>query len=1189
MRPGGRTHGEIPLLLGSLAVAVLAQTVGARLGVSENILTVIGGSLFLAQAYFLLLLARRFASIRAATLTAAGAGLIVAILFLIVGNRHLTTLPLAFIYALYLCTVGYAVLLFVREMRRKRGVVPRRMLAIALGTVAIILAILFPAVSTALGLSLSQTHLLAATLALAASIEYVVGFTPPSWLLRRWQMPEIASFIRDESRDRDIDAAMARLAVVALRITGAKWVGVIQTVGVHASARWYGISDEPEPPPSHFDARLGGLLAQAATESKPGVSRTLDDLPEGLRSWVVQSGVQEYSAVPIGSREHQVGLLLVLASRGFLFAHDDVDLLVHLAHHTAVTVENVRLLDAATREAARLSVVNGVMEALMRPLDQDVLAREIVRAIFNAVSADVAELFTLDPDGLLTRIAKLPEDDTPLRLLSGTGVPGLAAQQRMMVFSEDVQSDERFARREEALREGYRSALAVPLFAQGVPVGVYTLIHKHSHSYTEDEEHILQALAAPIAAALHNAILHHTAEKRLQQFTTLHESAVALAAERSVDALLSRIADAARRLTDARYGALSTLDEDGRIARFVTSGLNGAPNSHSLSMPTGRGLLGDVLYGGKVIRIADIAAHPRALGLPPGHPPMRSLLGVPIAYDGQTLGMLYVSEAPREEFSEVDESALQGLAALAAVAITNANLFARLDDARQAAERANEELADANRAKSDFLASVSHELRTPLNAILGFTELMLDDDGLALERRRHYLETVHTSGKHLLSLINDILDLSKIEAGRMDLQIEDFDASLAIREVLTAVEPLATQGGLQLAGQSEPGMRVQADRGKFKQILYNLISNAIKFTDKGGSVEVECHRRENEFILSVADTGIGIAPDDQQRIFDAFQQLDASSERQYKGTGLGLALVRQFVLLHSGRITVQSQLGQGSRFEVCLPSRTGMSDSEVAAASTHEVTDAPLILVVEDDPRSEALLRHSLEGAGYRVATAHNGEEALVKARALLPTAITLDVLLPGIDGWGVLEVLKSDPQTRNLPVVVVTVADDRRRAYALGASDYFVKPVNRDVLLERLARYTNLPGSRRTVLAVDDEQASLDLTAGILQGAGYRVIVAHNGGEALELVRCDPPDVILLDLLMPEMSGVAVLAELRRMEATREVPVLILTARDLTEEDKRQLSGTALAVLHKGEHANADLVQWIRFALGIDNMEEHP
>ncbi len=1190
LKIGRKAYVEIPLVLGAMAVAAPLLTIGFLAGLPGGILTTVIGSLFLAQAYFLVLLARRFARVRALTLWFVTAGLLIAVTDLALVDDNIDIGSFIITCAFYLFMNAYAASLFLREMRTKRGVVPRRMLAIALATAAITLAALVLASPILIHLAIPRDHLIAAMLALVASVGYVGGFTPPGWLLRRWQEPEIASFIRGEPKARATDAALEHLGNTALRMTGARSVGIVETAAGagNAPVRWYAHKDEPIMLGSQFEVPARGIVANAVVEGRPGVSRILEELPQDVRNWAVQFGIQEYTAVPIADEDRKIGVLLVLADRGFLFAQDDIDLLGQLAHHTAITVENVRLLSVATREAARLAAVNRVMEALIRPLDPDVLAREIVQALAEAVEVDVSELFTLDPDGLhLMRIARYPGDAGPMRWAAGEGIQGLALAQGRVILSEDVQGDRRFSRQEEALREGYRSAFTVPLLAQGSPVGAYILIHKHVHVYVEEERDVLRALTVPIAVALRNAILHSSAERRLQRFQALHESALALASELSMDDLLTQIADAARRLVGAGRAAVFVLDGSGGSGRFVASGLGEDERSMLGPRPTAREFLEYSLRSG-TLRQGIKTTEPSAFA--EGLPSARRFLEVPISYGLRVLGTFVLTDNQRgPEFSDEDERSLRALAAHAAVAITNATLFTSIDEARRAAEQANDDLAHANRAKSEFLASMSHELRTPLNAILGFTELMLDDDGIDLPRRRHYLETVHSSGSHLLSLINDILDLAKVEAGRMDLQPEDFDAPLAAREVLTAIQPLAEQGGIRVDLQAEPDLHVQADRGKFKQILYNLVSNAIKFTDQGGRVDVECLHGEGEFILAVTDTGIGIAPEDQQRIFDAFQQLHGTSERPYKGTGLGLALVRQFVELHGGRITLRSNLGEGSRFEVHLPLREGTALIEAAVAeSAVEDTDAPLILVVEDDPRSEAILRHYLEGGGYRVVTARDGEDALLKARNLRPSAITLDVLLPGIDGWGVLEVLKSDPQTRDLPVVVVSVTDDPRRAYALGASDYFVKPVNREILLERLSRHTRLSSAQQTVLAVDDEKTDLDLMAGILRGAGYRVLEARSGREALDLVQRDPPDLIVLDLVMPELSGFAVLEELRRRGATRQVPVLVLTPRDLTAEDKRQLSGHALIrVLRKGVHVHAHLVEWVRFALRSKDREE--
>jgi signal transduction histidine kinase/CheY-like chemotaxis protein len=511
-------------------------------------------------------------------------------------------------------------------------------------------------------------------------------------------------------------------------------------------------------------------------------------------------------------------------------------------------------------------------------------------------------------------------------------------------------------------------------------------------------------------------------------------------------------------------------------------------------------------------------------------------------------------------------------------------------EANQQLRQANDALARASRLKSEFLANMSHELRTPLNAIIGFSELLLDEpalDGPADDAdpaaRALYLETIHSSGQHLLALINDILDLSKVEAGKMELQPEQFSLSEAIAQVLTTVRPLAAKKQIDLNADAAAVGEIVADPGKLKQILYNLLSNAIKFTPEGGRVTVTSANLGTDIRLTVADTGIGIAPEDQERIFDEFQQLDAGLARKFEGTGLGLALTKRFVALHGGRIWVESAPGQGSRFHVLIPRQSASLAPEIATPSggTSSVSsdERPLVLIVEDDPQAANLLTVYLERGGYRTAVATDGEQALTAARELQPFALTLDILLPKLDGWEVLRALKLDTRTRDIPVVVISVVDDEPLATALGATDYFLKPVDRQALLDRLARYTfttKLKEQPVRVLVVDDDPAALDLLDGMLRPTGFTILRADGGAVGIERARVEQPDLILLDLMMPVVSGFDVVAALKTEPTTRDIPILIITAKDLTAEDKRMLNGHVAAVLQKGTLGRVDLLTWL-------------
>jgi signal transduction histidine kinase/DNA-binding response OmpR family regulator len=499
--------------------------------------------------------------------------------------------------------------------------------------------------------------------------------------------------------------------------------------------------------------------------------------------------------------------------------------------------------------------------------------------------------------------------------------------------------------------------------------------------------------------------------------------------------------------------------------------------------------------------------------------------------------------------------------------------------------RANQELKRAEEMEKRFLANMSHELRTPLNAILGFAELLIDnrESDIAPDRRRKFLETIHRSGKHLLALINDILDLAKVDAGQMTIEVESIPAGLAVLEALGVVEPLAQDRGIVLASDIDEAVSIAADPGRFKQILLNLLSNAIKFTDQGGHVSVTASQEGQSVRFEVTDTGIGITQEDQARLFHEFQQASPADRRQ-QGTGLGLALTRRLVELHGGAVGLDSVPNKGSTFWFTMPLAAQKATSANASPDQPVRGVGPLILVVEDDESAAELLIHYLHSAGYQTEVARDGIEALEKARRLTPAAITLDVMLPELDGWEVLAELKQDQRTRDIPVVVVSVTNQQSNGRALGAADYFVKPVNRDALIARLSRYafTGTVKQREVkVLVVDDDPEARELVAKILEPLGFTVIRAANGEEGVELARQTAPDLVILDLVMPGISGFEVVRILKADLYTRAIPVLVVTAKDITPKDKKALSGDVEMVLSKGSLASIDLSAWLEEALG--------
>jgi len=513
-------------------------------------------------------------------------------------------------------------------------------------------------------------------------------------------------------------------------------------------------------------------------------------------------------------------------------------------------------------------------------------------------------------------------------------------------------------------------------------------------------------------------------------------------------------------------------------------------------------------------------------------------------------------------------------------------VVAALDRARllERIKQANTNLTEANRHKSVFLASMSHELRTPLNAILGFSELLIDanEGQFPPATRKRFLEQIHSSGKHLLGLINDILDLSKIEAGQMELRVQQVTVAEIVTQVAATVEPLTAQKKIELRVAEDSAGDITADAGKVKQMLLNLVSNAVKFTPEGGVVTIGTRRLDSTVELTVTDTGIGIAKQDQDRIFHEFQQVDSGVGRSQPGTGLGLTLTRRFARLHGGDVRLESLPDQGSVFTITLPiTSVHGHQATVDALDSFSVGDAsrPLVLVVEDDPAAAELLTRQLGRAGFATDVARTGTEALKKALDRKPAAITLDILLPDLDGWEVLTRLKREAATSDIPVVVVSVVDNPELGIALGALDYFVKPVPAQELISRLSRFKfgRKAGDKPRILIVDDEPANREWLKRILEPAGFAVIQARGGREAIDLTRSRKPDLVMLDLMMPEVTGFDVVEALRADEGTKSTPIMVLTAKHLTEADIRQLNGHVSTILKRGSTGASDLLGLLR------------
>jgi signal transduction histidine kinase/CheY-like chemotaxis protein len=486
-------------------------------------------------------------------------------------------------------------------------------------------------------------------------------------------------------------------------------------------------------------------------------------------------------------------------------------------------------------------------------------------------------------------------------------------------------------------------------------------------------------------------------------------------------------------------------------------------------------------------------------------------------------------------------------------------------------------IKEADRLKSQFLATMSHELRTPMNSIIGFSEILSERLATRIEPKHlGFLNHIHTSGQHLLGVINDILDLSKIEAGKMEIYPEFFSAGPVIESVCSVMRGMA-RANAKLVVDVQPDLpQIETDLAKFKQVLFNLLSNAVKFSPDGKPIRVSAKLLDGAVTVSVRDEGIGVAPEHHALIFEEFRQVDSSARREFGGTGLGLALVKKFVELQGGSVTVDSSLGSGSTFSFTLPVR---SRAAVVTRVPEPHTDAARVLVIEDDPNAFELIASALGSAGFFAIRARHGDEALRLARESKPVAVTLDLVLPGVDGWEVLKRLKADPATSDLPVVIISMVENRDLGLALGADDYFVKPVDRDRLVAKVRAITDRGphSSRPRLLVIDDDAAVHALLDEDLSILGFAIDNAYSGEEGLRAAVNATPDVIVLDLMMPNMSGFEVADSLKDDPRTANIPIVVLTSKEISTEDRALLQTKVKCFVDKGNSAREQLVRELR------------
>jgi len=671
-------------------------------------------------------------------------------------------------------------------------------------------------------------------------------------------------------------------------------------------------------------------------------------------------------------------------------------------------------------------------------------------------------------------------------------------------------------------------------------------------------------------------------------------------------------------------GAIYQYDEwDGA---FAVAAAHGTARNLQPRLGLHEGVIGQAVLDRRIVVLDDSeqsvvgsrqSPEPSVLMPPKGYPqsavlvvntgldlvPARATVIVPVYYQDRIMGAMALAHS-----AAPDETTLTFLTQLGqqlGIALQNLDQYTNLQtlssqlQSRQAEiEMKNQDLERADQMKSEFLANMSHELRTPLNAIIGFSELLQEQFyGPLNTEQDEYLTNIRTAGEHLLGLINDILDLSKIEAGRMELDLEEVDLPQVLASSITIVKEKAHNNGIHLSVDAGDAGAITADARKLKQIIFNLLSNAVKFTPSGGAVNLTAHTEGAMVAIAITDTGAGIGPEDQQKLFREFTQVDGSLSRRHEGTGLGLALTKRLVELHHGTISVHSVLGAGSTFTVRLPlARTEDSGlrtegmpvpTQSSVLSPQSFRETPRILVIEDDDPTAELIAAYLASAGYETERARNGAEGLEMARSLKPDGITLDVMMPVMDGWTFLQESSVDAELSQIPVIVLSLANDLKHGYSLGASAVLGKPIRRDELFAALAKVNVLPtgsGPAR-VLVVDDDPKAVDLVSDYLASFGHQVHKAYSGAHGIAIAGDEHPDLVILDLMMPEVNGFMVVEKLRENPRTSDIPIIILTAKIVSADERRRLNGHIVAIAEKSGIDRAAFLSEVNRAVRLHAM----
>lgn len=930
--------------------------------------------------------------------------------------------------------------------------------------------------------------------------------------------------------------------------------------------------------------REGHTLESFIDVINQGQSEPLEVIPIPDSTWpqdwaTLVAPLTLHGEVVIGAVDFEI------SKRDSGWEEDTIRIVDTVANQAAQMIESVRLFEQTQAAREEAEALYEVGRALVASESEQEMFHTVLRKLLTTLGLKQGGILFFELDKRFGKLHALFEDGEPVEPYLRFPIEGNLSYLELIetkepLAIEDVATDPLVASvRESNLERNIASILLLPIIINDEVVGsIGADAVGQPHIFTDREINLASAMADQLSLTLQNRWLLEETRRRAIQLQTSSEVGRVATSILDQDIMLAEAVELIKDHFGFYHAQIFLVDDTKQYALL-----------HKSTGEAGKKLLAanyKVSIGDKSV-IGQVARHRKSmvardmdapdLGVPFQRnkylPEARAELAIPLQVGTLLIGILNVHSTAPDDFTREDISTIETLAAQLAIAIQNARAFR---EQQETAER----LKEIDKLKTQFLANMSHELRTPLNSIIGFSRVILKGiDGPLTELQKADLTSIHNSGQHLLGLINNILDLSKIGAGKMELNFEEIEVGPIIKSVMATALALVKDKSVDLVQEVPDNLPiVWADPTRLRQVVLNLVSNACKFTDEG-KVTLKARAEREKIVISVSDTGIGIPEEKLDSIFEEFTQVDASTTRKVGGTGLGLPISRHFIEMHKGQIWVDSKPGQGSTFSFAIPltSDTKAPDTIESLPSTTNGKDGQghLVIAIDDDSGVITLYKRFLKKLNYKVVGLNNSENVVDEVKLYEPFAILLDVLMPNKDGWSVLKALKADPFTKNIPVIICSIVSDKNRGFALGAADYLTKPIVESELINALKQLHHEQKEQVKVLVIDDKADDILLIRRILEAqSNYQIIEASNGRQGLELVKSRNPHLIILDLTMPEMDGFEVVETLKNDEDTQQIPIIIVSAKELSPSEHKRLTGQIEVLLRKGIFTENELLE---------------